>query len=201
MKKIYIIFAICMMLYGCAGKLMERTAVDYDMKLDSGKAAVIFIRTSGEFSAPIAEYKNNDVSFIGNSTGGSIIMDITNAGKHEYIIAAGRGTVLKADLKAGMFYYVYILQGYKNNRAILYCEPYEPNKSKQILLANGYEKNINESSVKNDSKHIMWQKNTPDGYTWFEVNKPSFISKYKYAYKTYNVYEIRADMGVNALIK
>lgn len=35
-------------------------------------------------------------------------MHVTDAGKHVYIIAAGKGTILKTDLKSGMFYYIYI---------------------------------------------------------------------------------------------
>lgn len=72
MTKMFILILIPVMLYGCAGKLMEKTTVDYDMKLEKGKSAIIFIRTFGQFSGPIAEYKNGNVSFVGNSTGGSI---------------------------------------------------------------------------------------------------------------------------------
>ena len=50
-----------------------------DMKLEKGKSAIIFIRTFGQFSGPIAEYKNGNVSFVGNSTGGSILMHVTDA--------------------------------------------------------------------------------------------------------------------------
>lgn len=107
MTKMFILILIPVMLYGCAGKLMEKTTVDYDMKLEKEKSAIIFIRTFGQFSGPIAEYKNGNVSFVGNSTGGSILMHVTDAGKHVYIIAAGKGTILKTDLKSGMFYYIY----------------------------------------------------------------------------------------------
>lgn len=201
MKKLLILILIPVMLYGCAGKLMEKTTVDYNMKLEKGKSAIIFIRTFGQFSGPIAEYNNGDVSFVGNSTGGSILMHITDAGKHEYIIAAGKGTILKTDLKPGMFYYVYILPGSKNGRAILYPEPYEPGKNKNIVFSSEFTKTINEYSVKNDSKSVMWQKNTPEGFAWFDNNYESFISKYKYALRTNNIYELDSDAGVSTLIK
>lgn len=76
------------------------------MKLEKGKSAIIFIRTFGSVSWTIAEYKNGNISFVGNLTGRSILMHITDAGKHEYIIAASKGTILKTDLKSDMFYYV-----------------------------------------------------------------------------------------------
>ncbi len=201
MKKLLIFIFISAIFYGCAGKLMEKTKVDYNMKLEQGKSAVIFIRNSASFSGPIAEYNNGNVSFVGNSTNGSIVMHITNAGKHEYIIAAGKGTILKADLKPGMFYYVYILNGSKNGRNILYPEVYEPGKSKSIKLSNDYIKYINETNIKNDSKYSVWQKNTAEGYDWFDNNRESFISKYEYALRTKNIYELDADMGVLSLIK
>lgn len=47
MTKMFILILIPVMLYGCAGKLMEKTTVDYDMKLEKGKSAIIFIRTFG----------------------------------------------------------------------------------------------------------------------------------------------------------
>lgn len=201
MTKMFILILIPVILYGCAGKLMEKTTVDYDMKLEKGKSAIIFIRTFGQYSGPIVEYKNGNVSFVGNSTGGSILMHVTDAGKHLYIIAAGKGTILKTDLKSGMFYYVYILPGSKNGRAILYPEPYEPDKNKSVVLSSEFTKNINEFSVRTDSKNIMWQKNTLEGFAWFDNNAESFISKYKYALRTKNIYELDSDIGVSELIK
>lgn len=201
MRKLFLLFSMLIMISGCAGKLMERTVFPKDIKLEKNQSALIFIRTSGQFSAPIAEYKNQDVTFIGNSTGGSIMMHLTEAGKHEYIIAAGRGTILKADLKPGMFYYVYILPGYRDGRSILICEPFVPGETKRYKFNSDYVKSINEVSVKSDSKNAVWQKNTPEGYSWFEYNKPSFITKYNHALKTNHIYEITAEMGVSALIK
>lgn len=203
LRRVFFVVLLTVLLCGCAGagKLMEKTAIPTDIKLESNQAALIFIRSSAQFSAPIAEYKDKNVSFIGNSTSSSIIMHITDAGKHEYVIAAGRGTILQADLKPGMFYYVYLLPGSKDGKAILYCEPYEPGKKKQIQLYNDYVKTIDEYSVRNDSRYFVWQKNTQEGYAWFEGNVPSFISKYNYASKVNNIYEITADMGVSALVK
>lgn len=87
---------------------MEKTTVDFHMKLEKGKTAIIFIRTFGLFLLPIAEYKNGYVSFVGNSAGGSILMHITDAGKQWiYYCCASKGTMLKNDLKSGMFYYVW----------------------------------------------------------------------------------------------
>lgn len=74
------------------------------MKLEKGKSAII--RTFGSVSWTIAEYKNGNISFVCNLTGRSILMHIADAGKHEYIIAASKGTILKIDLKSDMFYYV-----------------------------------------------------------------------------------------------
>ena len=128
-------------------------------------------------------------------------MHVTDAGKHVYIIAAGKGTILKTDLKSGMFYYVYILPGSKNGWAILYPGPYEADKNKSVDLSSEFTKNINEFSVRTDSKNIMWQKNTLEGFAWFDNNAESFISKYKYALRTKNIYELDSDIGVSELIK
>ena len=111
-----------------------------------------------------------------------------------------------------MFYYVYILPGSKNGRAILYPEPYEPDKNKSVVLSSEFTKNINEFSVRTDSKNIMWQKNTLEGFAWFDNNAESFISKYKYALRSFiskykyalrtkNIYELDSDIGVSELIK
>lgn len=37
------------MFYGCVGKLIEKTTVDFHMQLEKGKSAIIFIRIFGSF--------------------------------------------------------------------------------------------------------------------------------------------------------
>lgn len=44
-------------------------------------------------------------------------------------------------------------------------------------------------------------KNTLEGFAWFDNNAESFISKYKYALRTKNIYELDSDIGVSELIK
>lgn len=198
-----LVIASVLLLLGCAGKLMQEDTVDYNMKLENGKVAIIFVRNFASNSAPIAEYKNGNVFFVGNSTSGSVIMHITDAGYHEYVIAGGGGSVVKANLKAGHYYYVYLLHSISNkgSRTIVEAEPYEPDKSKAIPLGGDNYAYININKLKSDLKYNIWQKNTEEGYEWFEKNKPSFISKYNYAYRANNIKEVTPDMGVTELIK
>ncbi len=66
-------------------------------------------------------------------------MQITTPGKHEYIVAGENSHVLKADLKAGKFYYAYIyvhMEVWKARFTFLAPDPVKKQQELQDLIKN-----------------------------------------------------------------
>lgn len=140
---IYVLFLFLFLATGCAGaKLMVVDKEVNNVSLPNNQAAIIFIRpVNYGISVPIAEYKNNDFTFIGNTSPYTAIMHITTPGTHEYVVAGGSSDILKANLKAGMYYYVFIAPEFDNanysSRARHKFEVYEKNKNKVLAARDG----------------------------------------------------------------
>lgn len=95
---------------GCSSKLMSTSMIDINQEtLADDASSVIFYRNSilgGGIQAPIAEYIDGDVKFVGISSYNQKFRFITTPGKHIFVVGGESGAILKADLLPQMNYYV-----------------------------------------------------------------------------------------------
>ena len=198
---------------GYAAKLMQNTQIDVDMKLSGDQAAIVFLRVGGAGSSPIAEYVgDNTMRFVGNMDGNSQILHITKPGKHEYVVAGSKSYVLKATLEGNKFYYVYVLPEKSGaSKSMFIFSSLNPRDNDKKVLLNYYDHKenrtvaapfpINSDSVMKWTNQAVWLKNTPKGEIWFENNKVSFFKKYQKCVEDDRIENLRAEYGLNSLIK
>ena len=112
-KYIKIIIAICIIaINGCSSKLMSPAMTDVDNdKLDENTSCVTFFRhyiAGNAVQAPIAEYIDGDLKFIGISSYNTRFRLLTTPGSHIFVVGGESGNILKADLKGKKNYYVHV---------------------------------------------------------------------------------------------
>lgn len=177
MRKVMLLMIIVFIaiLSGCAsvGPYMQKANMQENITLGDNQAAVVFIKTNAflgrAWSVPVGEYKNGDMNVVGVFKGAQKMLHITTPGKHEYVLMEehnGSGKVLKADLKPGKFYYVYIAVRYEG-WGVYKFEPIDPNKDEKKL--QGY--------IRNNT--ILWQEQTPQIKEWLKNRKEYFKAMYR----------------------
>ncbi len=197
--KFLIALMLLSLLTGCAKTVAHMQVLNAqqsksitETKLNNNQAAIIFIRPSNfarAISSPVAEYKNGDAVAVTNLKGSCKYMHITTPGKHEYVVAGENSHVLKADLKAGKFYYAYIygdMGVWRERFTILALDPVKKQQELQDL-------------IKNDN--VTWLGKTSDFDDWFNNNKESFITKYNNAIDSGAIAIMTDNMGTDTLLK
>lgn len=108
MKKLFILFLLVLALSGCASKLMS-PAINSTQPVTGDDASIIFFRTSsfgGAVQAPVAEYVNGSVKFVGILSTDTKIRYILPAGEHDFVVGGESSNFLRADVVPGKYYYV-----------------------------------------------------------------------------------------------
>lgn len=206
MRKIFFL-PILFLLFGCSVTHMTVLGSPPAVNLKENESAIIFIRTNPLWqinSSPIAEIKGNDASFVGNLRGRGKILHVTTSGKHDFIVASSgaQGWVLKADLKPGMFYYVYVklrfwssLWRFWSDGAYALMPVASPDYNRQRL------------SKYIENPGIAWLGKTTGGERWFQAHRTSFITRYQAVISVYEatgrgrISTLEQDSGVSAFIQ
>ncbi|MCH5277143.1 MAG: hypothetical protein J1E80_04825 [Desulfovibrionaceae bacterium] len=135
--------------------------------LDDNTACVIFYRSSslgGAIQAPIVEYIDEDVKFIGISSYNKKIRFITTPGEHIFVVGGESGSVLKADIAPKMNYYVRV-------------SPYMGwAKARFDLKAVKFDE-LNDNKVKEKISKCVLVAPNDKAEIWFEKNKRSMKEK------------------------
>lgn len=190
MRRVLVLLLFVSILSGCSSSTSLMAPVEDDPKvtLSENQSAVIFLRpaTLGyAVQSPVAEYiGDGQLKYIATVSSETKYLHITTPGKHEYLVAGEKGCIVRADLESGKFYYIYIDPMMGVWKARFDFKPVE-NPAVQKLSEN--------------FAKCKWYENTPEGFTWFMDNIPSFKEKYLWSIENGNIRIVSPEFGLNTL--
>jgi hypothetical protein len=154
------------------------TIQNQETQISQDESAIIFFRPSifgGAIMAPIAEYDDNKLKFVGILSGNSKIFYKTTSGIHHFVVGGESSELLEANLDAGKTYYVAVRPSMGFAKA----------RFKFYPIGDGAP-SIESAEFKKEIEGCSWLANTPDSEKWFHDNMQDIQKKYDSALKKHN---------------
>jgi len=162
--------AFTLLLFGCAGTISNMKEVPADAVIkgpESGKALVVFARTSGfgfAIQSSVFEVKNEQSSLIGILAAKTKVAYSVEPGKHLFMVIGESADFLTADLQAGRTYYADVVPRMGLWKARFSLEPIRPS-------------DLDKPEIKTSLGDCRWVEKTPASEGWALGNMASIQSK------------------------
>lgn len=175
MKKLFMLVLLALAMSGCASKLMS-PAFNSSQPTTGDDASIIFFRTSslgGTVQAPVAEYVNGSVKFVGILSTDTKVRYILPAGEHDFVVGGESSSFLRADVAPGKYYYVRVEPRMGFFKARFKLVPMTADALKEARLQN---------SITNAKMVSV----NASGNEWFAEHKADMLAKYNSALADFN---------------